>query len=666
VITAPLATPQVEDRELTRRLKLMATLCAVAFVVLLGRLWWLQVVQGEHYYRKSADNFVKDIEIPALRGQVRDRGGRVLADNRAAYNVYVTPKSLSKETLAKLKEYLGLSDEQAEAMRHRADEAKGLARFRPMLAVEDVSREHMALVATNRQNLQGVTIEATPRRTYPLGTAAAHLIGYINEVTAQELQARREQGYRAGDSIGRSGLERQWEGYLRGQPGLERVVVDAKGQRKTAEETRMLLQVPRKQDPVPGNNVILTIDMDLQRLAERALRKHPSGAAVVVEVETGRILALVSKPAFDPNILSGRLTFEEEARLNADPFRPRIDKTLRENYFPGSTFKIIPAIAALEDGIITANEKVTCGGYHALGRRMFRCHKVHGRVNLYEAIAQSCNVYFYKLAERVGLDRIARFAKDFGLGEPTGVGLNGEVPGFIPTQAWYKEQAGGMRPGYTLNTAIGQGSTKVTVLQQAMLYAAIANGGRLFLPQVVQRIETPQGNLVQEFPPRVRRHVGVTPRHLEAAQHALGGVAHEKGTAHSVRLADIEVAGKTGTAQVKRMGKARAENNSQFATGDHAWFAGYAPTGRPEIVVVALVEHGGLGGHVAAPVAMEIIRAYFEQVKNKPKDGAGRAAGSQPVAVRTAPGSAPAPLGDLPAPALKDLGPVPNAVPGGR
>ncbi|HEY3356168.1 MAG TPA: penicillin-binding protein 2 [Polyangia bacterium] len=654
MIAPPLASPNQEDRALTRRLKLMALLCSLAFLILLGRLWYLQIIQGEHYFRKSADNFVKDLEIPALRGQIRDRHGKVLADNRAAYNVYVTPRFLTKDALLKLKGYLALSDEQAENVRKRATEARGLARFRPILAVEDVSREQMALVATNRQNLPGVEIDATPRRTYPLGSAASHAIGYINEVSPGELTLRREQGYRAGDFIGRTGLERQWEAYLRGQPGFERVIVDAKGQRKSAAETRELLQATRKQDPVPGNSLILTIDSDLQRLAERALRKHPSGAAAVVEVETGRILALVSKPGFDPNILSGRLTYEEEARLNADPYRPRIDKTLRENYFPGSTFKVIPALAAIEDGIISPNEKVFCGGSHALGRRAFRCHKVHGRVNLFEAVAQSCNVYFYKLAERVGLDRIAKFAKDFGLGEPTGVGLNGEVPGFIPTQAWYKDQAGGFRLGYTLNAAIGQGSTKLTVLQQAMLYAAIANGGRLYLPQIVQRIETPSGALVQEFPPRVRRRVAVAPHSLEVMQRALAGVTREKGTAYAARLDDVEIAGKTGTAQVKRMGKARAENNANFATGDHAWFAGYAPVQRPEIVVVVLVEHGGMGGHVAAPVATEIIRGYFDQVAKE------RARRQVPLVVRT-PAGAPAPsLSDLPAPALKDLGPLPK------
>jgi penicillin-binding protein 2 len=653
VIAPPLANPNQEDRELTRRLKLMALLCSLAFLILLGRLWYLQVIQGEHYFRKSADNFVKDLEIPALRGQIRDRNGKVLADNRAAYNVYVTPRFLTVDALAKLKQYLGLNDEQAENVRKRAVEARGLARLRPVLVVEDVSREQMALVATNRQNLPGVSIEAMPRRTYPLGPAASHIVGYINEVSPAELQQRREQGYRPGDFIGRTGLERQWEAYLRGQPGFERVVVDATGQRKSAEETRELLLQTRKQDPVPGNNLVLTIDADLQRLAERALRKYPSGAAAVVEVETGRILALVSKPGFDPNVLSGRLTRDEEERLNSDPYRPRIDKTLRENYFPGSTFKVIPALAAIEDNIISANEKVTCGGYHALGRRSFRCHKVHGRVNLYEAIAQSCNVYFYKLGERVGLDRIAKYAKDFGLGEPTGIGLNGEVPGFIPTQAWYKESVpGGFRLGYTLNAAIGQGSTKVTVLQQAMLYAAIANGGRLLLPQIVQRIETPTGALVQEFPPRVRRRVAVAPQSLDILQRALAGVTHEKGTAYAARLAEIEVAGKTGTAQVRRMGKQRSESNERFATGDHAWFAGYAPTSHPEIVVVVLVEHGGMGGHVAAPVATEIIRGYFDQVKSQRGPGA--------VSTRRVEPAKEPPLADLPAPALKDLGPVPT------
>jgi penicillin-binding protein 2 len=658
VIAPPLANPKFEDRELNRRLRIMAVLCSVMFLVLVGRLWQLQILQGEHYYRKSADNFVKDLEIPALRGQLRDRAGRVLADNRAAYHVYVTPRFLTADALARLQQHLGLTDEQLDAIRRRATEARGLARFRPQLAVEDVSREQMALVAVSRQNLPGVQIEAIPHRIYPLGVAASHLIGHLNEVSAAELAARRDQGYRPGDVIGRTGLERQWEAYLRGTPGFERVVVDAKGQRKGAEETRDLLQVPRKQDPIPGNNLVLTIDADLQRIAERAFRRHPAGAAAVVEVDTGRILALVSKPGFDPNVLSGRLTYEEEARLNQDPYRPRIDKTLREHYFPGSTFKVVPALVALEEGLISPTEKVTCGGYYTLGRRHFRCTKAHGRVNFYEAIAQSCNVYFYKLGERIGLDRLAKYARDLGLGEQTGIGLNGEVAGFIPTQEWYRQSfPGGFHLGYTLNATIGQGSTKVTVLQQAMLYAAIANGGKLLLPQVVARIETPGGALVQEFPPRVRRQVAIAPQTFEILQRALAGVAREKGTAFAARLADIEVAGKTGTAQVRRM-RARGEASDTFATADHAWFAGYAPAHRPAIVVVVLIEHGGMGGHVAAPVAMAIVRGYFDQVQDGKR-------GRTPVASGEREAGRDRALSDLPAPALKDLGPVPTNTAGG-
>jgi len=648
VISARLVTPRPENREFSRRLRVMAWACSIAFLVLLGRLWQLQILQGDLYHRKSEDNFVRDVEIPALRGLIRDRKGQVLADNRPAYNVYVTPKFLSDEALNLLAECLQLTPERRDAIRERVKSAKGIARFRPFLAVEDVSREQMARVATNRQNLPGVQIATMPRRVYPLGATAGHVTGYLNEITAAELQTRRNQGYRPGDVIGRWGLERQWEGYLRGTPGFERIIVDARGQRKSEEETRELLKVPRREDPVPGNTVVTTLDADLQRLAERALRRYPSGAAVVVEVRTGRLLAMVSRPAFDPNVMSGRLTAAQEAELNENPYRPRIDKTVRENYYPGSTYKVIPALAGLQAGLISPNERVTCRGYHELGRRLFRCSKVHKQVNLYEALAQSCNVYFYKLAERVGMDRMAEVAREFGLGEPTGLGLNGEVAGFIPTQAWYKQHAlGGFRIGYTLNAAIGQGATKVTVLQLAMLYAAIANGGELHLPMLVDRIETPSGNLIQGFEPRLRRRVNVNPRHLETVKRALEGVTKEKGTAYEARLKDIEVSGKTGTAQVRRMGRSRQEGSTLFGLGDHAWFVGFAPSRQPEIAVVVLVEHGGLGGHVAAPIAMEIIRGYFERIAPH-KQGA-PAPGSQ----RTQP--ARDALQDLPAPSLDTL-----------
>jgi penicillin-binding protein 2 len=455
-----------------------------------------------------------------------------------------------------------------------------------------------------------------------MGTLAAHVLGYMNEISADELRAKKDEGYRAGDLIGRTGIERQWDGYLRGRSGFQKIVVDRRGMPKT--DIHDVIDGPAAQAAVAGNNVVLTLDADTQRFTERALRNASAAGVVVLEIDTGRILAMASKPSFDPNEMSGHLTIEAEQRLLADRYHPLHDKTLAETYYPGSTFKPISAISALEDRLITPEDKTKCHGSFEIARRRFKCTKTHGVVSLYDAIVQSCNVYFYELGARPGMmDRLAKFGSDLGLGAPTGLGLNGEDGGFLPTEEWYREQkrenpkAEGFQIGQALNAVIGQGSTRVTLLQMALLYAAIANGGKLWLPQVVERVESPDGQTLEEFAPRVRREISVAPETLAIVRQALVGVVNEsKGTAYKSRAKDIEVAGKTGTAQVH----GRKTELGGYEAGDHAWFVGFAPAGRPKIAIAVLVEHGGHGGDVAAPVAMEIIHNYFESVDPVDKD----------------------------------------------
>ncbi len=316
---------------------------------------------------------------------------------------------------------------------------------------------------------------------------------------------------------------------------------------------------------------------------------------------------------------------EAEQRLLADKYKPLHDKAVAETYFPGSTFKAVSALAALEDRLITPDEKVKCHGFFEIARRQFKCTKTHLTVNLHDAIVQSCNVYFYELGARPGMmDRLAKVGGDLGLGAPTGLGLNGEEGGFLPTEEWYREQkrknpkSEGFQIGQSLNAVIGQGSTRVTLLQMATLYAAIANGGKLWLPQIVERVESPDGHVMEEFAPRVRRELAVTPESLAIVRRGLVGVVNDpKGTAFKSRgkdPKDVEVAGKTGTAQVGTKGE------GGYETATHAWFVGYAPAGRPRIAIALLVEHGGHGGDVAAPLAMEIVRGYFENVSPADRD----------------------------------------------
>ena len=355
-----------------------------------------------------------------------------------------------------------------------------------------------------------------------------------------------------------------------------------------------------------------------------------------MDVETGRLLAMVSKPGFDPNEMSGHLSPEAQQRILADRFHPLRDKMLNETYFPGSTFKAVSALAALEDRLITPEDRVKCRGSYEFGRRRFKCTKTHLTVSLYEAIVQSCNVYFYDIGARPGMmDRLAKYGADMGLGAPTGLGLNGEEGGFIPTEAWYREQkklnpkAEGFQMGQSLNAVIGQGSTRVTLLQMVTMYAAIANGGKLWLPQIVERIESPDQKVLEEFAPRVRRELSVSPENLALVRQGLVGVVNEpKGTAFRARAKEgmkdgVEVAGKTGTAQVRR--QSHHGELSSYDQNDHAWFVGFAPAGNPKIAFAVLIEHGGHGGEVAAPAAMEIVHNYFETVapdqKNAPRVG---------------------------------------------
>jgi penicillin-binding protein 2 len=620
-----IAGQDAELPEMRRRARFFAFITIGVFLAIAGRLFYLQVVQGDSFYRLTSDSIVRTELLPAVRGQIRDRKGKVLAAVRPSYNLYVTPRLLTSEGFARLRTTLGMNGDEAmdvwERVQGTAADAPGgpsapRDKERPVLLAEDISREAMAAIETGL-DVPGVKIVSVPRRSYPMGALASHVLGYMNEVSADEVRAKKEEGYRAGDLIGRTGIERQWEGYLRGRAGFQKIVVDRRGLPKP--DIHEITDGPVSLAAVPGNHVVLTLDADVQRIAERALRNASAAAAVVMDVDTGRVLALVSKPGFDPNEMSGHLTADAQQRILTDRFHPLRDKTLTETYFPGSTFKAVSALAALEDKLVTPEERTKCHGSYEIGRRRFRCTKTHGVVALYDAIVQSCNVYFYELGARPGMmDRLAKYAADLGLGAPTGLGINGEEGGFVPTEEWYREQkrenpkAEGFQVGQALNAVIGQGSTRVTLVQMATLYAAIANGGKLWLPQIVDHVEAPDGQVLEEFPPRVRREITVSPENLAFVRQALVGVVNEpKGTAFKARSTEIEVAGKTGTAQVHGR---HSDSTGTYEGTEHAWFVGFAPAGRPKIALSVLVEHGGHGGEVAAPVAMEIVDNYFTTV----------------------------------------------------
>ena len=326
--------------EFNRRFGWLIGVVAVAFLALVGRLWQLQVLRGEAYYQKASDNFKAERFIPAVRGKIQDRKGRVLVDNRPSFNIYVQPRYFAPEARERLIALLSLSPGEADALREKVRKS----RAQEVMALEDIGRDQLALVAQAQAELPGVVVRDAPHRNYLSGTLAAHILGYMNQISDVELEARAGAGYEEGDYVGRYGIEKAWENYLRGKRGVERYVVDARGRRKEDKEVEALIDAPRFVPPVPGHDILLTLDADLQRAAEKAFGSHPAGGAAVIDVRTGRILALVSKPAFDPNVMTGHLSRAEEAAMEADPHKPFLDKTLRQHYFPGSTFKFVTAL----------------------------------------------------------------------------------------------------------------------------------------------------------------------------------------------------------------------------------------------------------------------------------------------------------------------------------
>lgn len=613
-----IAGQDAELPEIRRRSRLFGVVVFLGLLGLATRLFYVQVVEGDAHYQATTRNVLRTAVLPAVRGEIRDRNGRVLATTRPAYNVRITPSQLTESGYKQLVKQLGLDIDTVPSWEKLAQLARA-EKSKEILLGEDISRDAMAALGTLMDG-PGARIFPEARRHYPFDTLFAHSVGYMNEVTAEEIKVRKDEGYRPGDLIGRTGMERQWEAYLRGSKGFETSVVDRGGLSRTGVRASDLVEGPTRRDPIPGSNVVLTLDVDLQKIVDRALRAKSAAAVVVMDVATGRVLALASRPGFSPNSMSGHLSIAEEAAIVTDRRRPFIDKAVAETYNPGSTFKIISALAALEDRVLGPEERVKCAGFVQAGRRRFKCTKVHGVISLHGAIVQSCNVYFYELGARPGMmNRLAKFATEFGLGAPTGVGFVGEASGFVPTEEWHRQKkqqdprSEGFVIGHALNTVIGEGATRATVIQIANLYLTLAAGGKLWLPQIVERVEAPDGSIIEEFPPRVRRDLSISPATMSFLKSAFTGVVNEpKGTAYKARSKRILIAGKTGTAQV-HTGPARPGEDPPLPSDrlDHAWFAGFAPADKPKIAFAVLVEHGGHGGDVAAPVAVEIVENYF-------------------------------------------------------
>ncbi len=596
------------------RLPLAIVVIVLIFGVFVLRLFQLQILQGEELSGRAKGNAVRPQQLDAARGDIFDRHGRVLATTRPAYGVAVTWSDLARpqRTLNALAQ---LIEADADELRERVGSPRGRRRFKPVLLDGDLSYDHKARVDSHRFALPGVSIDVRPRRHYVEGDLSAHLLGTIGEIQREQLQSRSFADYRAGEVIGQSGLEKLLEPHLRGRAGGRNVVVDVAGR---------VVQELDEREPEPGGSVTLTLDLDLQRAAEEGFRPEviggpaKMGAAVALDPRTGDVLALVSKPSFDPNAFAGGIEPEAWKSLMNDEWRPLQNRALAGQYPPGSTYKVIVAAAALSDGVMAPGDTVMCPGWYRLGRRTYRCWRRggHGEVDLREALKRSCDVYFYHVGVALGVDRIADFARGFRLGQRSGIALGDEQPGLVPTKKWKEARFGEpWQKGETVSIAIGQGFNLATPLQLAIAYAALANGGKLVHPRVVLGSRTAEGEVIEADPPRVTGQVPVAPEALALIRDALTAVVAEQGgTGGRSRVPGVQVAGKTGTSQVIRLSKTEdlEEDEIPIRHRDHAWFVAFAPVEEPEIVVSVLVEHGGHGGSAAAPIAQKILARYFE------------------------------------------------------
>ena len=492
--------------------------------------------------------------------------------------------------------------------------------YRPVPLADDVSRDVLEKIQENSLDLPGILIDVNPLRSYPYEDLAAHLFGYLGEITEAELRSSAFQGYRAGDFVGQTGLEKSLESYLRGHEGQRLVEVDVKGKE---------LRVLKVQESVPGNKVFLSIDKELQLAAQGAMGDQ-AGSAVALDVRTGEVLAMLSRPSFNPAAFARGITGTEWIELLQNPRHPLQNKTIKGQYPPASTFKIVTALAALRAGVASAGTRVDCEGSTKVGNREFRCWKDrgHGLTDLKKAMRESCDVWFYKVGLDLGIDRIAEMAREFGLGEELGFILEGEKGGLVPSRSWKRQRFGSSwYDGETVIAAIGQGFMLTTPLQLATMTAAVANNGKVLRPQVVQRIEDWDGTVLKRMKPEVLHTIDFGAGNLETVQHSLEAVVNEpRGTGRASRLDEVLVAGKTGTAQVVRRKDDDNDDDETIITyrfRDHALFVAYAPAENPQIAVSVVIEHGEHGSRAAAPVARAILEAYF---------GLGPQSGSVPAA----------------------------------
>ena len=576
-----------------RRLRVLGILMVLVIAVLIGRAGYLQIYEGEYYAGLADGNRIRIIPAVAPRGTFYDRNGQLLVTNRPGFTVSLLPLTspIKEEVIERLSAlvHVPVEDIKAKIAGHRG--------FDPIRIKTDVTPDIVSIIEEQKELYPGVMIENTPIRDYVLKQEGAHTFGYVSEINDEELKEKKADGYKSGDIIGKFGLEKIYDKYVRGEDGGDQVEVDVSG--------KPVKRLGRKV-PVPGDDLVLTIDKDLQTAAEKAVDDrlaaiHASAAAaVVMNPQTGEVLAMVSRPAFDPNLFAHGISSKDWAKLNNNPFHPMDNKTISGEYPPGSTFKIVTGTAALTEGKVAPEEKIFDSGHHWIIPKGNAEGEALGWINFQEALAHSDNVYFYEMGNRLGIDLLEKYARMFGLGQRTGIDLPYEAKGLVANREYKKKnfEDGDWYLSETFDAAIGQGFNLVTPLQAAMVMGEIAADGKRYKPHLVSRIQTQDGDVIKEFQPELLTELQVPANVIRLVQEGLHDVTKFGTAASTFRGFPVDIAGKTGTAE-----------NSQGR--DHGWFVAYGPFDNPNIVVAVIVEQGGFGSQSAVPIGREILEAAF-------------------------------------------------------
>jgi len=611
-----------DSQNLRARLAAVQIIALVLLAVLGGRLYFLQIVRGSYYAERAENQRIRLLPIPAPRGVIMDRYGRVIVDSRPIYNVILSREDVQGKDLAALVEPLsrGLKID-ADILRERFEQMRTMPAFESVRVKENATPADIAWVEAHKLEFPELRVEQQPQRQYPPGGLLAHVIGYVGEISPKQLEdpKYKEKGYKPGDIIGQEGVEAIYDEYLRGRDGYRRVVVDSRGHIQAVLE-----EVP----PQPGQDMVLTIDLDLQRKAEEQLAQMPTKRGVIIAMDpnNGEILAMASYPTFDPNLFSQRITTREGraeyAALLRDPQHPLYNRAIRGRYPPGSTWKIPMAVAGLEQGAITVeHSRLLCGGGIQIGNKFTRCMGNHGTPDLRTAIMKSCDGYFYRLGLKMGIEGIMRMVDDFEINKRTGVDLPHELRSWTPSPE-FKARFNPRDPQWkdidTVYASFGQVYEFVTPLALLRAIAAIGVGGKLYTPHLLKEFKPVRE--MGPFPARAGKTfdhpepkiVPIRPEHHKLVVDGMWAVVNDAGTAARIRMAGFDIAGKTGTAQVVSLGKDVGKNK------DHSWFVSYAPAYKPEIAVLALIENVGFGASYAAPATRAIYDAYYEKTRGEP------------------------------------------------